>query len=181
MIRISAGSVWLAAYAADAPRRAHTWVNEWRLRPTRWTGDECTYLIRPGKYYATGYFVPRGRETGGKFYVNAQTPMRRLAGSIETLDLELDVEMREPDLVPRWKDTDLFTRMADRRRLPPPLRDRIRRDAEEAVSELRRPAARSLLRRMSRIPVPVPSLGPLFPTSRRQVPCAAHPLDDGAS
>lgn len=109
VIRISVGTIWLAA-VNHIGQRVHLDVDEWELDEIAWTGDDCTYVIRPGRWCAVGWFAPSGCPEHGRFYVNGQRPPFYGSDEIVTLDLELDAELRPPDYLSTWKDHDLLLR-----------------------------------------------------------------------
>lgn len=109
VIRISVGTKWVAAVNYES-RRVHLDVEDWSLAEATWTGDNCTYVIRPGRWCATGWFEPAGGHEPGRFYINGQLPPKYLAQGITTLDLEVDAELSPPEYRVVWKDYELMRR-----------------------------------------------------------------------
>ncbi|WP_242086507.1 DUF402 domain-containing protein [Microbacterium lacticum] len=109
VIRISAGTIWLAA-VDHVGQRVHLDVSDWTLAEAVWRGDDCTYVIRPGRWCATGWFTPADGVGLGRFYVNGQRPPIYGVDELRTLDLELDAELSPTAHRASWKDRDLLQR-----------------------------------------------------------------------
>lgn len=130
VLRIHAGSTWLAAHRPDG-RRAHSWERRWRLRRTVWSGHDATYSIAWGCWYGLVAFTEPESGQVVKWYVNCQDPTRRTAWGVDTMDRELDAVLPEPITGPaRWKDMNRLSRLA---RSPQFSRRRARRLMAEAV------------------------------------------------
>lgn len=76
---------------------------DWTLDEWTWQRTHALILLEPERYYALFCFWSAANGTFTGWYVNFQLPFRRTAASIDTLDLELDLEIF-PDGTRRWKD-----------------------------------------------------------------------------
>ncbi|GIG20598.1 hypothetical protein Cch01nite_13220 [Cellulomonas chitinilytica] len=152
-VRISAGSSWLAAVGPDG-RRVHTWADDWSLAPAVWSGDDCTYVLRPGRWCATGWFAPADGSGPGRYYVNAQRPFVVVPEGVETLDLELDVELHPPAFVPAWKDADRFDRAVRAGVLTGAEAELVVQHTREAVADLPHGPDGALLAELRAVVVP---------------------------
>ncbi|MDA0563796.1 DUF402 domain-containing protein [Streptomonospora sp. S1-112] len=106
VVRISAGSHWLAPTAADGAL-LRLGPDRWHLAARPWTTHDLVYVVEPDRWYALGLLVlPTGRPVA--WYLNFQLPARRTPWGIDTLDLELDMTapVRAAEAVPRWRLKD---------------------------------------------------------------------------
>jgi len=66
-------------------------------------------ILKPEKYYSTLLFWNHESNLFLGYYINFQLPFKRNLLSIDTLDLELDIDI-QPDLSFAWKDVDDYER-----------------------------------------------------------------------
>lgn len=170
VLRIQAGTEWVAAYGPDG-RRAHGWQRRWRLRRSRWHGHDGTYVVEWGRWYGIAVFTdPRTRHVH-KWYVNCQDPLRRTAWGFDTMDRELDIELCSAEGErPRWKDMRQFNRLIRSGALGAHTARLIIEDARQAKERLADPGVRAALHRWT-----VPCDGP--PDLTHVLSCAPLPSD----
>lgn len=82
-------------------------VNDWTLAPFVWHTNRVVILHEPGKFHSVWLFWQEDNNEFGGYYVNFQLPIKRSVCGIDTLDLELDLDIH-PDFSSSWKDEDEF-------------------------------------------------------------------------
>ncbi len=78
---------------------------DWRLTDFTWHTNRLLLIVEPGKYYSIDLFWNHEENKFIGYYINFQYPYQRSHCGIDSLDLELDIDI-EPDLSYRWKDVD---------------------------------------------------------------------------
>lgn len=78
---------------------------DWILEDFPWHTNRLLFLLEPEKYYSTILFWNHESNSFLGYYINFQLPFIRRDRSIDTLDLELDIDIH-PDLSFQWKDMD---------------------------------------------------------------------------
>jgi len=177
-VRISAGCTWLAAEDSDG-ERVRIGASRWQLGRQRWLGHDVTYVLRPGRWYATGLMTdPADGGRPVKWYVNFQLPYRRQPWGWDTADCELDLEGPYHPRVARlrWKDAGRFLRLAGTGRLSHRTLRGIASDALAARREIGSVEGRSVLHDAAAVRCPVPDLDELV--ARGPVPPDVPPLGD---
>jgi protein associated with RNAse G/E len=79
--------------------------HDWELDRYAWHTNRLLAITEPEKYYSIMLFWNNERNEFLGYYVNFQLPFKRSQCGIDTLDLDLDIDM-EPDLSYRWKDEE---------------------------------------------------------------------------
>jgi hypothetical protein len=162
VVRIHAGSRWLAAVGPDG-RRRHGWHRSWRLAEVAWTGHDVTYLLEPDRWQGTAVCTDAATGTVAKFYINGQDPVRRTPWGLDTMDRELDAVLHPGTRKPRWKDAHRFARLLASRAIGPRAAWSVVRATRAAARMLSADAAaRTRLREWARPEWPVPDLGDVF-------------------
>jgi hypothetical protein len=158
VVRISAGTRWLAATGQDGGR-VRMGTRSWRLGHTDWTGHDLTYRITPGAWYAVGALTRPADGELVRWYINCEEPLRRRFWGYDTCDLELDLES-DPDGEPqwRWKDVAEYRRLRRQGIVRRRAARRIARGTRQAIEVAARPAVRRDLLDLARRQVPVPDL-----------------------
>ena len=82
---------------------------EWKLENFPWHTNRLLMILKPEKYYSTLLFWNHESNLFLGYYINFQLPFKRNLLSIDTLDLELDIDI-QPDLSFAWKDVDDYER-----------------------------------------------------------------------
>lgn len=77
----------------------------WRLANFTWHTNRWLLILKPEKYYAAVFFWNHDRNEFLGYYINFQLPFKRSHSCIDTLDLELDINIH-PDFSFEWKDLD---------------------------------------------------------------------------
>lgn len=137
-LRISAGTAWLAATDHSGRRVRLGHRGAWRLHRTTWTGNDLTYLLEPGRWYAKGLLSRGEPAIPVAWYVNLQRPFQRRPWGFDTLDLELDLTAPVVTGRPCWrgKDFGAFVALARRGFLSPAEVVLTLRGAAQAAREL---------------------------------------------
>jgi protein associated with RNAse G/E len=78
---------------------------DWILEDFPWHTNRLLFILEPEKYYSTILFWNHESNSFLGYYINFQLPFIRRVRSMDTLDLELDIEVH-PDLSFVWKDVD---------------------------------------------------------------------------
>lgn len=86
-------------------RRWDFQVDDWTLEHFPWHTSRLLFIVEPQKYYSTIFFWNHEKNDFLGYYINFQLPFQRSPYSIDTLDLELDINIH-PDLSFEWKDVD---------------------------------------------------------------------------
>lgn len=169
VLRIHAGTTWLAAHRPDG-RRAHGWEQRWRLRHIVWEGHDATYVIPWHRWYGVAVFTQPGTDRVIKWYVNCQDPLRRMPWGVDTMDRELDVVLAASSAgSPRWKDMEKFSRLVRTGAFSRHQARRMLSEARQARAQLKDPGFRSRLEQwlnvvdaptglndlLSQLPIPV--------------------------
>lgn len=81
--------------------------DNWNMQSYLWRAHRVLILLQPETYYSTMLFWNQERNAFVGYYVNFQLPFIRTHFSLDTLDLEIDLDI-EPDLSFRWKDLDEY-------------------------------------------------------------------------
>jgi predicted RNA-binding protein associated with RNAse of E/G family len=89
----------------DGKRRWDFQAENWRLANFTWHTNRLLFLLEPEKYYSTIFFWNHDRNEFLGYYINFQLPFKRSHSWIDTLDLELDLNIH-PDFSFEWKDLD---------------------------------------------------------------------------
>jgi protein associated with RNAse G/E len=89
----------------NGKRRWHFKEENWKLADFTWHTNRLLFILEPAKYYSTILFWHHDRNEFVGYYINFQLPFTRNDSGINTLDLELDIDI-EPDLSFKWKDLD---------------------------------------------------------------------------
>lgn len=79
--------------------------SDWILENFPWHTNRLLFILEPEKYYATIFFWNHEHNEFLGYYINFQLPYQRSHCGIDTLDLELDIDVN-PDLSFEWKDVD---------------------------------------------------------------------------
>lgn len=79
--------------------------HEWELARTAWHTNRVLVITEPEKYYSIMLFWNHERNEFLGYYVNFQLPFKRSECGIDTLDLDLDIDL-EPNLTYHWKDEE---------------------------------------------------------------------------
>lgn len=77
----------------------------WGLKEFSWQNSRVLAITEPEKYYSIMYFWNHASNRFLGYYVNFQLPFQGSHCGMDSLDLELDLDI-EPDLRFRWKDED---------------------------------------------------------------------------
>jgi protein associated with RNAse G/E len=77
----------------------------WRLAEFTWHTHRLLMILEAEKYYSTNLFWNYERNEFAGYYINFQLPFKRNNCSIDTLDLDLDIDIN-PDLSFEWKDLE---------------------------------------------------------------------------
>jgi len=89
--------------------RGRRWLEakngEWNLICTKWWKSNVLILLWPNRYYSVYYFWDEHSSEFICYYVNFQLPVSRSSVGFDTLDLDLDIVVKE-DLTWQWKDED---------------------------------------------------------------------------
>ena len=78
---------------------------DWILEDFPWHTNRLLFLLEPEQYYSTILFWNHESNSFLGYYINFQLPFIKRDRSIDTLDLELDIDIH-PDLSFQWKDVD---------------------------------------------------------------------------
>lgn len=78
---------------------------DWELKDFIWHTNRVLVILEPEKYYALELFWNQEQNKFIGYYINFQQPYQRTHCGIDSMDLELDIDI-EPDLGYRWKDMD---------------------------------------------------------------------------
>ena len=78
---------------------------DWRLAGFVWHTHRLLMILEAEKYYATALFWNHEQNKFVGYYINFQLPFTRSYCGIDTLDLELDLDI-QPDFSYVWKDLD---------------------------------------------------------------------------
>jgi protein associated with RNAse G/E len=78
---------------------------DWKLAKFTWHTHRLLMILAPEKYYSTNLFWKQDQNKFVGYYINFQLPFTRSHCGIDTLDLELDIDIR-PDFSFEWKDLD---------------------------------------------------------------------------
>jgi predicted RNA-binding protein associated with RNAse of E/G family len=89
----------------DGRRRWDFQQEDWILEDFPWHTNRLLFLLEPDKYYSTIFFWSHKSNSFLGYYINFQLPFKRSKHSIDTLDLELDINVH-PDFSFEWKDVD---------------------------------------------------------------------------
>lgn len=81
--------------------------DSWNMHSYLWRTHRVLILLQAEKFYSTMLFWNHEKNTFVGYYVNFQLPFRRRDLSLDTLDLELDLDIK-PDLSFRWKDMEEY-------------------------------------------------------------------------
>ena len=92
--------------------------HDWELTRSAWHTNRVLAITEPEKYYSIMLFWNQERNEFLGYYVNFQLPFKRSPSGIDTLDLDLDIDM-EPDLSYRWKDEEDYQLAIDNRAILP--------------------------------------------------------------
>ncbi|HSL43757.1 MAG TPA: DUF402 domain-containing protein [Anaerolineales bacterium] len=93
-------------YIQGKKHSKHFWDfkdTSWTLGNFIWHTNRLLFIVEPEKYYSIILFWNHETNEFIGHYVNFQLPFRRSSGSLDTLDLELDIDIN-PDFSYRWKD-----------------------------------------------------------------------------
>ena len=85
---------------------------DWQLEKFEWLENRVLAITEPEKYYSIMLFWNHASDTFLGYYVNFQSPTIRHHDGIESLDLDLDINI-EPDLTFNWKDEDDYQNAID--------------------------------------------------------------------
>ena len=99
-------------YTEDKKHAKRRWdfINEnWKLKNFTWHTNRLLMIIEAEKYYSTNLFWNHERNEFVGYYVNFQLPYRRTHCGIDSLDLELDIDIH-PDFSFAWKDLDDYNK-----------------------------------------------------------------------
>jgi protein associated with RNAse G/E len=99
-------------YPSGDKNRKRRWDfknEDWKLANFTWHTNRLLLILEPEKYYSTNFFWNHERNEFLGYYINFQLPFRRSDCSIDTLALELDIDVK-PDLSIEWKDIDDYER-----------------------------------------------------------------------
>ena len=93
-------------YAKGKKSNSRRWDykdRDWVLKEFIWHTNRVLAIIEPEKYYAIMHFWNHAHDEFLGYYINFQLPFKRSHCGIDTLDLDLDIEI-EPNLSFHWKD-----------------------------------------------------------------------------
>ena len=90
-----------------ANRRWEFQSQAWNLAPFIWHTNRLLILLEPEKFYAVMLFWQNDTDEFEDYYINFQLPFQRSHCGIDTLDLELDLDVY-PDQTLVWKDQDEY-------------------------------------------------------------------------
>ncbi|MBV6452693.1 MAG: hypothetical protein MHPDNHAH_03455 [Anaerolineales bacterium] len=89
----------------SARRRWSFSKNDWELVRYEWHTNRVLAITEPERYYSIMLFWNESRNEFVGYYVNFQLPFVRSHCGIDSLDLDLDIDIN-PDLSFVWKDED---------------------------------------------------------------------------
>lgn len=93
---------------SDASRWDEQENPPWQLVDWIWQRRCFLVFMEPGTHYAINLVWEGDSRRFLGWYINFETPFRRSPVGFDTLDLELDLEVR-PDYSLHWKDTEEYT------------------------------------------------------------------------
>lgn len=96
-----------------------------------------TEFWKPGAHYAINMVWEHESDRFLGWYVNFEMPFRRTPIGFDTLDLELDLEVR-PDYSLRWKDVEEYEEEIRRRAISAMVAKQIERAKQEVIRKIER-------------------------------------------
>ena len=87
-------------------------VADWKLAPFLWHTSRLLILHETDTFYSTWLVWQENSNEFLGYYINFQLPFKRTSGSIDTRDLELDIDIN-PDLSFTWKNMDEYEKAID--------------------------------------------------------------------
>ncbi len=102
-------------YAKGKKNNSRRWDyknEDWVLKEFTWHTNRVLSIIEPEKYYSIMHFWNHANGEFLGYYINFQLPFKRSHCGIDTLDLDLDIDI-QPNLTFRWKDEDDYQKAID--------------------------------------------------------------------
>jgi protein associated with RNAse G/E len=119
----------------DGKRRWDFKYRDWSLAPFLWRTNRVLMLLEPDKFYSIRLFWQEDSNKFLGYYVNFQLPYKRSHCGIDTLDLELDIEIN-PDFSFEWKDLDDYKQGIEAGIIQPEWADEIETAKIEILDRL---------------------------------------------
>jgi hypothetical protein len=107
----------------------------WQLAKYSWRTNRVLLTLEPENYYATTFFWNHENNRFIGYYINFQLPFMRSHCGIDTLDLELDIDVH-PDLSFEWKDVDDYKKGLETGIILPEWADEIEVAKKEILGKL---------------------------------------------
>jgi protein associated with RNAse G/E len=108
---------------------------DWVLKEFIWHTNRVLTIVEPKKYYSIMLFWNHEHNEFLGYYVNFQLPFKTSHCGIDSLDLELDIDI-EPDLSFRWKDEDDYQKAIEKDVIRPEWVQGIERSKSEVLERL---------------------------------------------
>jgi protein associated with RNAse G/E len=121
----------------DTKRRWDFKDQDWILKEFSWQTNRVLIVTEPDKYYSIMLFWNHASHKFLGYYVNFQLPFKRNHCGIDSLDLDLDIEIG-PDLRLRWKDEDDYHKAIDCDMILPEWVQEIEKAKPEILERLER-------------------------------------------
>ncbi|MFW6096791.1 MAG: DUF402 domain-containing protein [Chloroflexota bacterium] len=138
--KVSSGLVQ-RKYSGRENNNASRWDEQenppWQLVDWEWQHRRLLVFMEPGAYYAINMVWKHECDRFLGWYVNFETPFRRTPIGFDTLDLELDLEVR-PDYSLHWKDVVEYEEGLRRGAISATLARQIERAKKEVVRRIKR-------------------------------------------
>jgi len=116
---------------------------DWELRQFPWHTNRVLTITEPGKYYSIMLFWNHASDKFLGTYVHFQLPFKKSHCGIDSLDLDLDLDIG-PDLSFRWKDEDDYHQAIEAGAIPRNGCRGLRRRSLKSLKDLKNANTRSM-------------------------------------